>query len=230
MGQPFCEICSAISSVLIPEIGLRGGRCIDLGSVPMQRPNAYVLDYFGGSRHDGPCCNQTQPRGRRDATVYSVEDGDLLRYGASAATQEIIFTPEWKDGKPKRLATDEEAERGPRIFKIVRLESYEDTLNNLEVKRTRPQQSLLDDRRGTGRRQAQGAISPALHARRWRRAAASRCSTCRHLPTPRPTTQGQAPGSDESREVNVDLMETFNWLLGLTVQHIAAPRVFSAAV
>jgi superfamily II DNA or RNA helicase len=31
-----------------------------------------------------------------------------------------------------------------------------------------------------------------------------------------------------SREVNVDLLETFNWLIGLTVQHIAAPQRFSA--
>jgi len=36
------------------------------------------------------------------------------------------------------------------------------------------------------------------------------------------------PGSDESREVNVDLLETFNWLIGLTVKHIAAPQTFSA--
>jgi adenine-specific DNA-methyltransferase len=38
------------------------------------------------------------------------------------------------------------------------------------------------------------------------------------------------PGTDETREVNVDLLETFNWLIGLTVQHIAAPQTFSAAV
>ena len=37
------------------------------------------------------------------------------------------------------------------------------------------------------------------------------------------------PGSDESREVNVDLLETFNWLIGLTVRHIAAPQTFNAA-
>jgi adenine-specific DNA-methyltransferase len=36
------------------------------------------------------------------------------------------------------------------------------------------------------------------------------------------------PGSDESREVNVDLLETFNWLIGLTVQHIAAVQRFTA--
>ena len=37
------------------------------------------------------------------------------------------------------------------------------------------------------------------------------------------------PGSDESREVNVDLLDTFNWLIGLTVKTIAAPQTFSAA-
>ena len=37
------------------------------------------------------------------------------------------------------------------------------------------------------------------------------------------------PGSDESREVNVDLLETFNWLIGLTVKHMAAPQMFSTA-
>jgi adenine-specific DNA-methyltransferase len=36
------------------------------------------------------------------------------------------------------------------------------------------------------------------------------------------------PGSDESREVNVDLLETFNWLIGMTVKHIAASQSFSA--
>jgi adenine-specific DNA-methyltransferase len=36
------------------------------------------------------------------------------------------------------------------------------------------------------------------------------------------------PGSDESREMNIDLLETFNWLIGITVQHIAAPQSFTA--
>lgn len=36
------------------------------------------------------------------------------------------------------------------------------------------------------------------------------------------------PGSDESREMNVDLIETFNWLVGITVQHIAVPQSFGA--
>jgi adenine-specific DNA-methyltransferase len=34
---------------------------------------------------------------------------------------------------------------------------------------------------------------------------------------------------DESRDVSIDLLETFNWLIGLTVQYNAAPQMFSAA-
>jgi len=45
--------------------------------------------------------------------------------------KKVTFSPEWKDGNPKRVATAEEAERGPRIIKVIRLESYEDALNNL---------------------------------------------------------------------------------------------------
>src|SRR6185312_5945554 len=33
---------------------------------------------------------------------------------------------------------------------------------------------------------------------------------------------------DESCEMNVDLVETFSWLIGLTVRHISAPRTFIA--
>ena len=65
--------------------------------------------------------------------------------------KKVTFTPEWKNGKPERLATPEEAERSPRIVKVVRLESYEDALNNLETRRSDTQQLLL------GAAEAQGA-------------------------------------------------------------------------
>ena len=37
------------------------------------------------------------------------------------------------------------------------------------------------------------------------------------------------PGSDESREVNVDLIGTFNWLIGLSVRHIAVPHTIDSS-
>lgn len=47
--------------------------------------------------------------------------------------KKIVLAPEWADGKPLRLASKEEAERSPQLIKYLRLESYEDTLNNLEL-------------------------------------------------------------------------------------------------
>ena len=46
--------------------------------------------------------------------------------------KKVIFTPEWKDGRPQRQATAEEVKRSPRIVKYLRLESYEDALDSIE--------------------------------------------------------------------------------------------------
>ena len=50
--------------------------------------------------------------------------------------QKVIYTPEWKDGKPKRLPTQEEINRSPRLIKVFRLESYEDPLHSLTTEET----------------------------------------------------------------------------------------------
>ena len=61
------------------------------------------------------------------------------------------------------------------------------------------------------------------------RAAAGRCSTSRPCANANAnatanTLTVKRPGSDESREVNVDLLETFNWLIGLPATQIAAAQ------
>ena len=56
--------------------------------------------------------------------------------------KKVTFSPEWKDGKPKRMATAEEAERSPRIVKVIRLESYEDALNNIAFDEPSGQQAM----------------------------------------------------------------------------------------
>ena len=46
--------------------------------------------------------------------------------------KKITFAPGWKEGKPERMVTEEEAEHSPRIVKYICLESYEDALSNIE--------------------------------------------------------------------------------------------------
>ena len=143
--------------------------------------------------------------------------------------KKITFTPEWKDGKPERLATTEEAERSPRVMKVVRLESYEDALNNLEPRRSETQSDLLTSQ------QAQGAdgLREQYLLRYWldveTRGSQSLLNIDAFTDPTAYRLKVKRPGSEETREVNVDLLETFNWLIGLTVEHMAAPRTFSAA-
>ena len=125
-----------------------------------------VLDYFAGSGTTGHAViNLNREDGGRRKFIL-VELGDYFDTVLLPRIKKVTFTPEWKDGKPKRLATPEEAERSPRIMKVVRLESYEDALNNLEPRRTKEQQGLLDLAAGAGRGRAQGAVHAPLHARR----------------------------------------------------------------
>ena len=143
--------------------------------------------------------------------------------------KKVTFTPEWKDGKPKRLATPEEAERSPRIVKVVRLESYEDALNNLEVRRSEKQQLLLDaaEARGADGLRERYILRYMLDVET--RGSQSLLNVGAFTDPTAYKLKVKRPGSDESREVNVDLLDTFNWLIGLTVRHIAAPQTFSAA-
>ena len=142
--------------------------------------------------------------------------------------KKVVFTPEWKDGKPKRLATKEEAERSPRIVKVIRLESYEDALNNLETRRTILQRTLLEAAaaQGADGLKEQYLIRYMLDVET--RGSQSLLNVQAFKDPTAYKLKVKRPGSDESRNVNVDLLETFNYLIGLTVQHVAAPQSFTA--
>jgi len=199
-----------------------------LRSASVER-DSIVLDYFAGSGTTGHAvmCLNREDGGRRK--VVLVEMGDYFDTVLLPRIKKVTFAPEWKDGKPKRLATPEEAERSPRIVKIVRLESYEDALNNLETRRTDTQQLLLNtaEAQGAGGFKEQYLLRYMLNVET--RGSQSLLNVQAFTDPTGYKLKVKRPGSDESREVNVDLLETFNWLIGLTVQHIAAPQMFSAA-
>jgi adenine-specific DNA-methyltransferase len=143
--------------------------------------------------------------------------------------KKVSFAPEWKDGKPKRLASADECKRSPRVIKLVRLESYEDALNNLQTRRTEAQASLLNgiESQGEDKLREQYLLRYMLDVET--QGSASLLSI---VAIQDPTTyrlKVRLPGSDDTQEVQVDLLDTFNWLIGLRVQSIAAPQVFSVA-
>jgi adenine-specific DNA-methyltransferase len=127
--------------------------------------------------------------------------------------KKVIFTPEWKEGKPKRMATDEEAKRSPRILKVIRLESYEDALNNL----------TFDEASGQKMLECFGDEYLLRYMLVWE---------TRHSETLLNVEKLAAPfcyklkihRDGETQERTVDLPETFNYLLGLEVH---TKRVYS---
>ena len=169
--------------------------------------NSMVLDFFAGSGTTGHAViNLNREDGGRRKFIL-VEMADYFDTVLLPRIKKVTFTPEWKDGKPKRMATPEEAERSPRIVKVIRLESYEDALNNLTFDEESGQKALelfKDDY----------LLSYML---KWE---------TRHSETLLNVEQLQLPFSyklrihrdGETRERPVDLPETFNYLLGLDVQ------------
>jgi len=187
-----------------------------------------VADYFAGSGTTGHAIiNLNRGDGGRRKFIL-VEMGDYFDTVLLPRIKKVTFTPEWKDGKPKRLVTPEETERSPRIVKVIRLESYEDTLNNLEMRRTDKQQLLLDssEAQGADGLREQYLLRYLLNVET--RGSQSLLNIQAFTDPTAYRLKVKRPGSDESREVNVDLLETFNWLIGLTVRHIAVPQIFAA--
>ncbi|MGE5590762.1 MAG: DNA methyltransferase [Bacillota bacterium] len=88
------------------------------------------LDYFAGSGTTGHAViNLNREDGARRKFIL-VEMADYFDSVLVPRIKKVMFSPEWKDGKPKRPATKQEAERTPRLVKVLRLESYEDALHN----------------------------------------------------------------------------------------------------
>jgi adenine-specific DNA-methyltransferase len=188
------------------------GRIVDL-----------VADHFAGSGTTGHAViNLNREDGGRRKFIL-VEMGEYFDTVLVPRLKKVIFTPEWKDGKPKRMPTQEEVERSPRILKILRLESYEDTLNNLEIKRTEAQQTLLDQYAGF---REDYMLRYMLDVET--RGSASLLNIDR-FEDPFSYKLDIATGTaGETKPTVVDLVETFNYLIGLRVQtidHIGGVRV-----
>jgi len=172
----------------------------------------WVADFFAGSGTTGHAVmnlNRADSGKRRSVLV------EMGQYFDSVLKPRILkagYSTEWRKGKPANRDTG-----STQIIKYIRLETYEDALNNLELKRTDQQASLLeedDDLR------EQYVLSYMLDVE-------SRGSqSLLNVESFRNPDQYKlrVERNGETQLVNVDLVETFNWLLGLTVKHIDVIR------
>lgn len=187
------------------------------------KPTACIVDYFAGSGTTGHAVIALNRKYGGHRKYVLSEVGYHFDSALLPRLKKAIYSSEWTDGRPTRR------DLGVSHFlKLIRLESYEDALNNLETRRTTTQQSLLSatDAHGTDGLKEQFLLRYMLDVETRGSQSLLNVQAFNH-----PTAyklKVKRPGSDESREVNVDLIETFNYLIGLTVRHIVAQQSFTA--
>lgn len=166
-----------------------------------------VIDYFAGSGTTGHAVINLNREDQGNRNYVLIEMGQYFNTALKPRIQKIIYSEDWKNGKPISRKGSSHA------FKYMRLESYEDTLNNLTLKRPEAtQEALLDET----------AFSEdyLLHYMLDFESQNSLLDL-EHFETPF-DYQLQIASSTvgETEATPVDLVETFNYLLGLHVQTI----------
>ncbi|MCA3077911.1 MAG: site-specific DNA-methyltransferase [Rhodocyclaceae bacterium] len=173
------------------------------------KKNSIALDCFGGS---GSTAHAVMTANRLDdgkRAYITVEQGPYFDTVIKPRMQKVVYSADWKAGKPTAPATGIS-----HAFKVLKLESYEDTVNNLDLTRAPAQSDLL------------AALPPKEHdayLMGYMLDVESRGSLLSVEDFKKPFDYRLKIAVDSAgawAEQNVDLVETFNYLIGLTVKSI----------
>jgi len=175
-----------------------------------------ILDYFAGSGPTGHAVINLNREDGGQRKFILVEMADYFDTVMVPRIKKAMFVPEWKAGKPKRLATKEEAERTPRLVKVLRLESYEDALHNTFsestfgriAEREKAVKQMVGDEEYRIRYLVKLPLDASDAMLNLARLEHPFDYTMEVLTDVGPKTQ------------SVDLVETFNWLYGLRVRRV----------
>jgi len=178
--------------------------------------DSIVLDYFAGSGTTGHAVLNLNREDNGNRKYVLVEMGEYFDTVTKPRIQKAIYSMDtdnqkgWKDGKPVSRKGSSHA------FKYLRLESYEDTLNsivlnggNYDLLGAAREDYILSYMLNT---ESAGSAS-LLNVEKLDKPFSYKMLITRNL---------------ESKERNIDLVETFNYLIGLTVTKSHARVSFDA--
>lgn len=179
-----------------------------LFTVVGESPDSLVLDIFGGSGTTGDAVIQLNREDNGDRKYILVEMGEYFNSVTLPRIKKIIYSTEWKNGKPSNITSGI-----PQIIKYMRLESYEDALSNITLEEKDSFfGSNLGDEYLIGYMldmEAKGSllnldafISPFEY-------------------------NMKITEKNECKERRVDVVETFNYLIGLSVHSQSSISYFS---
>lgn len=171
--------------------------------------NSKTLDFFAGSGTTGHAIIALNRSDKGKRKYALVEQGQYFETALKPRMQKVVYSADWRDGKPTAPKTGIS-----HAFKVLKIEGYEDALNNLDLKRSDAQASLLEGFSANKRDdylmrymldvEAKGSLLSVQDFRR-----------------PFDYTLKVAVDSAGAwEERKVDLVETFNYLIGLTVRSI----------
>ena len=95
----------------------------------MRNPDADCLDFFAGSGTTAQAVMQLNQEDDGSRKYVLVEVGDYFDTVLKPRIQKVAYAADWRDGKPIAGSTGQS-----HMFHYFRLESYEDTLNNLRFR------------------------------------------------------------------------------------------------
>lgn len=178
--------------------------------------NAICLDYFGGSGTTGHAIIDLNRQDGENRRFILIEMGKYFDTVLVPRIAKVTFTPEWKAGKPVRRATAEEAERSPRIVKVLRLEAYEDALHNLTTNATKAREQKRAEAVAKRVGEPEHRLSYLLRLPLEANACLLNIAALEH-----PFDYTLETLTENGPQVRrVDLIETFNWLYGLRVHRL----------
>jgi len=175
--------------------------------------NTIILDFFGGSGTTGHAVINLNREDNGQRKYILIEMGDYFHTVMKPRIQKVVYSKDWKDGKP--ISRDSGISH---CFKYIRLESYEDALDNLRFDENPVPEKALAANKDL---REDYLLHYLLDMET--RGSQSLLNIDAFIDPTAYRLKVKKPGSDEYEERNVDLIETFNYLIGLRVTHIAAP-------
>lgn len=175
----------------------------------LKQDKTIVLDFFAGSGTTGHAAIELNREDQGCRKYILIEQGEYFDTVTKPRIQKVIYSADWKNG------TATAPETGiSQAFKVLKIESYEDTLNNLELNRNQAQQDLLTQL-------PESAQDDYLMRYMLDVESKDSLLSVKHFNKPFDYKLKVAVDSAGAYEEKpVDLVETFNYLIGLHVAQI----------
>ena len=170
---------------------------------------ALILDYFAGSGTTGHAVINLNRDDQGHRKYILCEMGTYFDTVTKPRIEKVIYSEDWKDGKPVSR------KGSSHCFKYIRLESYEDALDNLSFERTDAQKQLFAENKSI---QEEYTLKYMMDLE-----TKGSLLTVQHFNHPFDYSLN-ITRNGETKRVNVDLVETFNYLIGLEVRNIHESR------